>query len=87
MENSCYYSLDNLLSSRLLSKKLKANTFKTVIGYCIVMKLGLTSREELRLWVFENKVLRYLELRETKLQENDESYKMLSFMHCILRLT
>ena len=28
--NACYYSLD-ILSSRLLSKKLKVNTYKTII--------------------------------------------------------
>ena len=27
MENACYYSLDKILSSCLLSKKLKANTY------------------------------------------------------------
>ena len=49
---------------------------------------SLTMREEHRLRVFENKVpRRYLGLRETKLQENGESYIMLSYMHCILRLT
>ena len=50
----------------------------------------LTLREEHRLRVFENKVPylgRYLGLREMKLQENGESYIMLSYMHCILRLT
>ena len=30
---------------------------------------------------------RYLGLREIKLQENGESYVMLSYTHCILRLT
>ena len=49
---------------------------------------SLTSREEYRLRVFENKYLgRYLRLRKTKLQENGENYTMLSYMHYILRLT
>ena len=31
MENACYYSLEKILSSHLLSKKLKVNTYKTII--------------------------------------------------------
>ena len=31
MRNVCYYSLEKILLSRLLSKKLKVNTYKTVI--------------------------------------------------------
>ena len=31
MRNACYYSLEKILSSRLLSKKLKVKTYKTVI--------------------------------------------------------
>ena len=46
MRNACYYSLEKILSSRLLSKKLKVKTYKTIIGYyrlyCMVVKLGLS---------------------------------------------
>ena len=31
MGNACYYSLEKILSSRLLSKNLKVNTYKTII--------------------------------------------------------
>ena len=31
MGNACYYSLEKILSSRLLSKKLKAKIYKTII--------------------------------------------------------
>ena len=31
MGNACYYSPENILSPRLLYKKLKVNTHKTVI--------------------------------------------------------
>ena len=31
MGNACYYSLEKILSSHLLSKKLKVNTYKTII--------------------------------------------------------
>ena len=44
MGNACYYSLEKILSSRLLSKKLKVKTCKTIITYyqwyCMVVKLG-----------------------------------------------
>ena len=36
MENACYYSLEKILSTRLLSKKLKVITFKTYTTGCIV---------------------------------------------------
>ena len=31
MGHACYYSLEKILSSRLLSKKLKVKTYKTII--------------------------------------------------------
>ena len=47
--------------SRLLSKKLKVNTYKTIILSVVLYGCetwSLTLREEHRLRVFENKVLR-----------------------------
>ena len=87
MGNACYYSLEKILSSHLLSKKLKANTYKTIVLYgCETW--SLTLREEQRLRVFENKVRRKIfGVREMKLQQNGERYIMLSYMHCILGLT
>ena len=42
----------------------------------------------MRLRMFENEVLRKIfGVREMKLQENGESYIMLSYTHCIVRLT
>jgi sorting nexin-29 len=60
--NACYYSVQNLLSSRLLSKNLKIEIYRTIIlpvlyGY---EAWSLTLREESRLKVFENRVLRRL---------------------------
>ena len=57
----CYYSVQTLLSSRLLSKNLKIKIYKTIISR--VMQYGcetrsLTLREESRLRVFENRILR-----------------------------
>ena len=87
--NACYYSLEKILSSRLLYKKSKVYTCKTIILPVLLHgseTWSLTLRKEHSLRVFENKVLgRYLGLGEMKFQENGESYIMLSYMHCILR--
>ena len=61
MGNGCYYSLDKIFSPRLLSKKLKINTYKTVILPVVFYGCetwSLSLREGQRLSVFENKVLR-----------------------------
>jgi hypothetical protein len=57
--NACYYSVQNLLSSCLILKKLKIKIYKTVI--LLVVLYGcetwpLTLREEHRLRVFEKSV-------------------------------
>ena len=59
--NACYYSVQNLLSSRLLSKNLKINIYRTIILPVVLYgseTWSLTLREERRLRVFENRVLR-----------------------------
>jgi len=59
--NVCYYSVQNLLSSRLLSKNLKIKIYRTIILPVILYGCetwSLTLREERRLRVFENRVLR-----------------------------
>ena len=59
--NACYYSVQNLLSSRLLSKNLKIKIYRTTILPVVLYgceKWSLTLREERRLMVFENRVLR-----------------------------
>ena len=58
--NSCYYSVKNLLFSRLLSRNLKTRIYRTIIlpvalYGCETWSLKL--REERRLRVFENRVL------------------------------
>ena len=61
MGNACYYSLEKILSSRLLFKKLKVKTYKTIILLVVLYGCetwSLTLRQEHRLRVFENKVLR-----------------------------
>ncbi|KAJ4445591.1 hypothetical protein ANN_12272 [Periplaneta americana] len=61
MGNACYSSVEKLLSSNLLSKNLKVRIYKTVILPVVLYGCEtwtLTLREEHRLRVFENKVLR-----------------------------
>jgi hypothetical protein len=61
--NACYHSVQNLLSSRLLSKNLKSRIYKTIILPVVLYGCetwSLTLREEHRLKVFENRVLRRL---------------------------
>ncbi|KAJ4442069.1 hypothetical protein ANN_11935 [Periplaneta americana] len=61
MGNACYYSVKKLLSSSLLSKNLKVRIYKTVILPVVLYGCEtwtLSLREENRLRVFENKVLR-----------------------------
>jgi hypothetical protein len=59
--NSCYHSGHSLLSSRLLSRNLKGKIHKTIILPVVLYGCetwSLTLREEHRLMVFENRVLR-----------------------------
>jgi hypothetical protein len=61
LENACYYSVQNLLSSRLISKNLKLKIYKTVILPVVLYGCEtwfLTLGEEHRLRFFENRVLR-----------------------------
>jgi len=59
--NACYYSVQNLLSSSLPSKNLKIKIYRTIILPVVLNGCetwSLTLREERRLRVFENRVLR-----------------------------
>jgi hypothetical protein len=59
--NACYYSVQSLLSSRLISKNLTIKIYKTVILPVVLYGCetwSLTLREEHRLRVSENRVLR-----------------------------
>jgi hypothetical protein len=59
--NACYYSVQNLLSSRLMSKNLKIKIYKILllpVVLCGCETWSLTLREEHRLRVFENRKLR-----------------------------
>jgi hypothetical protein len=59
--NACYQAVQNLLSSRLLSRNVKIKIYKTIILTVVLYgceTLSLTLREGHRLRVFENRVLR-----------------------------
>jgi hypothetical protein len=59
--NACYHSIQNILSSQLLSKNLKIRIYNTIILPVVLYRCetwSLTLREEHILGVFENRVLR-----------------------------
>ena len=59
--NVCYHSLQNLLSSSLISKNIKTKTHRTIILPVVLNGCetwSLAMREERRLRVFGNRVLR-----------------------------
>jgi hypothetical protein len=59
--NACYHSAQNLSPSRLLSKNIKIRIYKSIILPVVLYGCktwSLTLREEHRLRVFENRVLR-----------------------------
>ncbi|KAJ4446921.1 hypothetical protein ANN_13622 [Periplaneta americana] len=90
MGNICYYLVEKLLSSSLLSKKLKVRINKTVILPVVLYGCEtwtLTLREEQRLRVFENKILRKIfGAKSDERQDNGESYTTQSCTYCILHL-
>jgi len=61
LRNACYYSVQNLLSSSLLSKNLNIKIYSTIILPIVLYGCeiwSLTWREERRLRMFESRVLR-----------------------------
>jgi hypothetical protein len=59
--NACYHSAQNLLSSRLQSKNVKVRIYMAIILPLVLYLCetwSLTVREEHKLGVFENRVLR-----------------------------
>jgi len=59
--SACYHSVQNLLSSRLLSKNLKIKIYRTIIWPVVLYGCetwSLELREERKLRMFENTVLR-----------------------------
>jgi hypothetical protein len=87
--NACYYSVQNLLSSRLLSKNIKIRIVECIIlpvvlyGY---VAWSLTLREEHRLRVFGKRVLRRIfGQKRDEVRGAGGNCIMRSFRTCILR--
>jgi hypothetical protein len=89
--NSCYYSVQNLVFPSHI-KKLKIKTYKTVILPVVLYGCetwSLTLREEHRLRVFENRVLRMIfgpkreEVRSWRKLHNDEHRSLYSLPNIV----
>jgi hypothetical protein len=85
--NACCHSVKNLLSSHLVSNKLKIKIHKTVILPVVLYGCetwSLTLREEHRLRVFDNRMLRKIhgpkreENRSWRKMHNDELHSLYS---------
>jgi len=76
----------NLLSSSLISKNLKIEIYRTIILHVVLYGCetwSLTSREERRLSVSENRVLRGMfGPKREEVIGNGENYIMRSLMTC-----
>jgi hypothetical protein len=90
--NVCYHSVQNLLSSHLISKNLKIKTYKTVILPVVLYGCetwNLTLMEEHRLRVFENRVLRKIfgpkreENQSWRKLHNDELHNLYSLPNTV----
>jgi len=94
--NACYYSVQNLLSSSLLFKKLNIKIYRTIILPIVLYGCetwSLTLREEHRLWVSENRVLRRVfgprrdevtgELRKLHNEELSDLYSLLNIVRVV----
>jgi hypothetical protein len=87
--NACYHSVQNLLSSRLTSRNLKIKVYKTVILPVVLYGCetwSLTLREEHRLRVSENTVLRKISGPKGRKMDRGENCIMMNFTACILHL-
>ena len=79
-------SVQNLLSSSLLTKKLKIKIYRTIILPVVLYGCetwSLTLREERRLRVFENRMLRRVfGPKSDEVTGNGENYIMKSLVIC-----
>jgi len=93
---ACCHSVQNLLSSSLLHKNMKIKIYRTIILPVVLYGCetwSLTMREERRLRVFENKVLRRIfgpnrdevtgEWRKLRNEELNDLYCSLSIVQMI----
>ena len=87
--SSCYYSVQTLLSSRLLSKNLKIKIYKMIVLQVVLYGCetwSLTLREECRLRIFENKILRQIFGSKRDANGKGEGFTMWNFIFCTVYL-
>ena len=86
---ACYHSMQNLLSSNLLSKNLKIKIYRTIVMpvvLCGFETWSLKMREECRVRVFENRMLRRIfGPKRDEVTGNGENYIMRSLVICTLQ--
>jgi hypothetical protein len=85
--NVCYYSVQNLLSSHLISETLKIKIYKIVILPVVLYGCetwSLTLREEHRLRAFEKRVLRRIFGPNGRKTDRRENCIIMKFTACIL---
>ena len=84
--NPCYHSVQNLLSSSLLSKNVKIKIYRSIILPFVLYGCetwSLTVREERMLRVFENRLLRRVfRPKRDDVTGNGENYIMKSLVMC-----
>jgi hypothetical protein len=82
--NACYHPVQNLFSSCLISKNFKFKIYKIIILPAVLYGQSLTLREEHRLRVFENRVLRRIFVpKRRKWQEGREDFMLRNFVTCM----
>jgi len=78
--NACYHSVQNLLSSCLLSKNVEIKIYRTIISPVVLYGCetwSLKLREECRLRILENRVLRIIfGPKRDEVTGNGENYVM-----------
>jgi hypothetical protein len=87
--NACYHSIQNILSSHLISKKLQFKIYKTIILPVVLYECetwSLSLRAEHRLRVSENRVLRRIFEPKRRKMDCGENCIMMNLITCILHL-
>jgi len=85
--NSCYHSVQNLMSLSFLSKNTKIKMYRTIILPVVLYGCetwSLTLREECGMWVLENRVLRRIfGSKRDEVTGNGENYIERNLIVCI----
>ena len=82
--NACCHSVQNILSSGLLSKNINIKIYRTLIlpVVCGCETWSLTFRQELRLRVFANRTLRIYGHKRDEVTKKCKNYTMRSLIIC-----